>query len=47
MTMDIILVRHATCARMDEVLPGRTVDPPLGVRGDTLQLAKVNERVAA
>jgi broad specificity phosphatase PhoE len=34
MTMDIILVRHATCARMDDVLLGRTVDPPLDQRGE-------------
>ena len=34
MKMDIILVRHATCARMDEVLLGRTLDPPLDQRGE-------------
>jgi broad specificity phosphatase PhoE len=34
MTMDIILVRHATCARMDEVLLGRTVDVALDQRGE-------------
>jgi broad specificity phosphatase PhoE len=32
--MDIMLVRHATCARMDEVLLGRTVDVPLDQRGE-------------
>jgi broad specificity phosphatase PhoE len=32
--MDIMLVRHATCARMDEVLLGRTVDVALDQRGE-------------
>lgn len=32
--MDIMLVRHATCARMDEVLLGHTVDVPLDERGE-------------
>lgn len=32
--MDIVLVRHATCAQMDDVLLGRTVDRPLDERGE-------------
>ena len=32
--MEIVLVRHATCARMDEILLGRSVDPPLDQRGE-------------
>jgi broad specificity phosphatase PhoE len=32
--MDIMLVRHATCARMDEILLGHTVDVPLDERGE-------------
>jgi broad specificity phosphatase PhoE len=32
--MEIVLVRHATCARMDDILLGRTVDPPLDQRGE-------------
>jgi broad specificity phosphatase PhoE len=32
--MDIVLVRHATCAQMDDVLLGRRVDPPLDWRGE-------------
>jgi broad specificity phosphatase PhoE len=32
--MDIMLVRHATCAQMDEVLLGRTIDGPLDERGE-------------
>jgi broad specificity phosphatase PhoE len=32
--MDIMLVRHATCARMDEVLLGRTEDVALDQRGE-------------
>lgn len=33
MTNELILVRHATCERMDEVLLGRTVDAPLDAAG--------------
>lgn len=33
MTNEFILVRHATCERMDEMLLGRTVDVPLDSRG--------------
>ncbi len=29
MTNELVLVRHATCERMDEMLLGRTVDAPL------------------
>jgi broad specificity phosphatase PhoE len=32
--MDIVLVRHATCAQMDEVLLGRSIDKPLDLRGE-------------
>src|SRR5215475_2976600 len=32
--MEIVLVRHASCARMDDVLLGRTLDPPLDERGE-------------
>jgi probable phosphoglycerate mutase len=32
--MDIILVRHATCAQMDSVLLGRSIDPPLDACGE-------------
>jgi broad specificity phosphatase PhoE len=33
MTNEFLLVRHATCERMDEMLLGRTVDSPLDARG--------------
>ncbi|HEY0681361.1 MAG TPA: histidine phosphatase family protein [Steroidobacter sp.] len=33
MTNELVLVRHATCARMDEMLLGRTVDAPLAEIG--------------
>jgi broad specificity phosphatase PhoE len=33
MTNEFILIRHATCERMDELLLGRTVDLPLDLRG--------------
>lgn len=33
MTNEFLLVRHATCERMDEMLLGRTVDAPLDARG--------------
>jgi broad specificity phosphatase PhoE len=33
MTNEFILIRHATCERMDELLLGRTVDLPLDPRG--------------
>ena len=33
--MDIMLVRHATCAQMDDVLLGRSVDKPLDERGES------------
>lgn len=33
MTNEFILVRHATCEHMDEMLLGRTVDAPLDARG--------------
>lgn len=33
MTNEFILVRHATCERMDEMLLGRTMDLPLDARG--------------
>jgi len=32
--MEIVLVRHATCAQMDDVLLGRCIDPPLDQRGE-------------
>jgi broad specificity phosphatase PhoE len=32
--MDIVLVRHATCARMNSILLGRSVDPPLDEQGE-------------
>jgi ribonuclease H / adenosylcobalamin/alpha-ribazole phosphatase len=32
--MDIMLVRHATCAQMDDVLLGRSLDQPLDARGE-------------
>jgi broad specificity phosphatase PhoE len=32
--MDIMLVRHATCAQMDDVLLGRSLDAPLDARGE-------------
>jgi ribonuclease H / adenosylcobalamin/alpha-ribazole phosphatase len=32
--MDIMLVRHATCAQMDDVLLGRSLDLPLDERGE-------------
>jgi broad specificity phosphatase PhoE len=32
--MDIMLVRHATCAQMDDVLLGRSLDLPLDQRGE-------------
>ena len=32
--MDVVLVRHATCAQMDDLLLGREVDPPLDGRGE-------------
>lgn len=32
--MDIVLVRHATCAQMNSVLLGRGIDPPLDERGE-------------
>ena len=32
--MDIVLVRHATCAQMGRVLLGRSVDCPLDERGE-------------
>ncbi|MFL6618862.1 MAG: histidine phosphatase family protein [Povalibacter sp.] len=34
-TSRLILVRHGTCARLDEMLLGRTVDAPLDSRGVT------------
>lgn len=33
MTNELVLVRHATCERMDEMLLGRTVDAPLAEIG--------------
>jgi broad specificity phosphatase PhoE len=33
MTNEFLLVRHATCEHMDDVLLGRTVDSPLDARG--------------
>ena len=33
MTNELVLVRHATCERMDEMLLGRTVDAPLATLG--------------
>lgn len=33
MTQEFLLVRHATCERMDEMLLGRTIDSPLDARG--------------
>jgi len=33
MTNEFVLVRHATCERMDEMLLGRTVDAPLDAPG--------------
>lgn len=33
MTNELVLVRHATCERMDEMLLGRTVDAPLAALG--------------
>ena len=33
MSNEFLLVRHATCERMDEMLLGRTVDSPLDARG--------------
>ena len=32
--MELVLVRHATCALMDEVLLGRSIDRPLNERGE-------------
>ena len=32
--MNIVLVRHATCAQLDRVLLGRTIDEPLDLRGE-------------
>ncbi len=32
--MDIVLARHATCARMNSILLGRSVDPPLDEQGE-------------
>lgn len=32
--MNIVLVRHATCAQMDKVLLGRLIDEPLDLRGE-------------
>jgi broad specificity phosphatase PhoE len=32
--MELVLVRHATCALMDDVLLGRSVDRPLDERGE-------------
>ena len=32
--MDIVLVRHARCPKMDTVLLGRSVDPPLDYQGE-------------
>jgi len=32
--MELVLVRHATCALMDDVLLGRSVDVPLDERGE-------------
>ncbi len=32
--MNIVLVRHATCAQMDKVLLGRLIDGPLDLRGE-------------
>jgi len=32
--VDIVLVRHATCAQMGSVLLGRSVDLPLDERGE-------------
>jgi probable phosphoglycerate mutase len=33
--MQLVLVRHATCALMDDVLLGRSVDGPLNERGES------------
>jgi broad specificity phosphatase PhoE len=41
------LVRHATCAQMDEVLLGRVVDSPLNINGEhqaTLLAERLNAR---
>ena len=32
--MELVLVRHATCAQMNDVLLGRSVDEPLDERGE-------------
>jgi broad specificity phosphatase PhoE len=43
MTNEFILVRHATCEHMDEMLLGRTIDSPLDARG--MQQAEAMARV--
>ena len=45
MTNELVLVRHATCARMDEILLGRTVDAPLAPEG--VQEAEAMARMLA
>jgi broad specificity phosphatase PhoE len=32
--MEIVLVRHATCPQLEDVLLGRSIDPPLDERGE-------------
>jgi broad specificity phosphatase PhoE len=44
MTMHIILVRHATCAQMDSVLLGRSIDAPLDANGE-VQARALAERL--
>lgn len=42
MTNELILIRHATCEHMDEMLLGRTVDAPLDAQG--VRQARVTAR---
>ena len=44
--MEIILVRHASCAKLDDVLLGRTVDGPLDERGEAQARVVANRLLA-
>lgn len=45
MSMQFVLVRHATCALMDSVLLGRAIDAPLDAYGET-EATRLAERLA-
>lgn len=44
--MEIILVRHASCAKLDDVLLGRIVDEPLDERGEAQARVVANRLLA-